>query len=72
MKISSKKKKELEEYTTHWLAYYNHMDIFDGPVPMNTARLLVEASIDDKLRKQAEDLVNNILKRLPKLTSEDR
>ena len=65
MKLSSKKKRELEDYTTHWLAYYNHREMFDGMVLMNTAGLIVESSINDELRKHAKDLVINILKRLP-------
>ena len=65
MKIGSKNKKEIEEYVTLWLAYYDCREIFDGVVLMNTARLIVESGINDELRKQAKDLVANILKRLP-------
>ena len=65
MKIGIKKRRELEEYTTHWLAYYDCKEMFDGMVLVNTARLIVESGIDDELRKHAKDLVANILKRLP-------
>lgn len=67
MKLGSKKRREIEDYATHWLAYYNHREMFDGMVLMNTAGLIVESSIDDELRTQAKDLVTNILKRLPTL-----
>ena len=43
-----------------WLAYYNHREMFDGVVPMRTASLIVESSIDDELRKQARDLLEYI------------
>ncbi len=54
-------REKIEEYTTSWLAYYNHQEMFDGVVPMNTARLIAENSINDELRKQAKDLIDHIL-----------
>ena len=65
MKIETKKKKELEEYTTRWLAYYDCREMFSGMVLMDTASLIVESGINDELRKHAKDLVANILERLP-------
>ena len=65
MRIGTKKRKELEEYTVHWLAYYDCREMFDGMVIVHTTRRMVECGIDDELRKHAKDLVANILKRLP-------
>ena len=61
--ITEKDKKQVEElveYVTRWLAYYNHREMFEGIVPMNTAQLIVESSIDAELRKQSKDLVVNM------------
>ena len=65
MKVGAKKRRELNEYTTRWLAYYDCREMFDGMVLMNTARLIVESGINDELRKHAKDLVTNILRILP-------
>ena len=64
MKVSKENRKELNDYATHWLAIYNHRDIFDGAVGIGVASIMIEASIDDELRKMGKDIVTNILKRL--------